>query len=664
VRVVTDNREQVAELLFKDQQGKAIFGLGVNYWPSSAALNMWTEWRPEEISDDIRRMRSLGMNCCRLFLYLPAFMPLPGRVDDVMLERLHYVLDQFAAAGLGALPTFIVGHMSGEDWDVSWRKGRNFITDPEVMAITRDYILQVVKDCRANPAISGWLLSNELPNYIGNQAADDVESWVRTMITAIRQEDPRRPVSIGDGAWSPEVLGKPSGFWLRKLNTIQNFVGLHYYPRGLSPWRHSFTTAFQLCLAREWQRPVIVEEFGTSTTLCSEKNQAHYYRTVFYSALINGAQGVLSWCLNDFDFTDRRPYSHHTYEERFGIVRADKSLKPAAAEFGRFARTLEKMALEKCSPLQAPAGLLIPSNYYYQYPYQFQPEFQEWYELYLETFCLLKRANLNVRMLFEPAQELGNDGCYSHELQLEPGETPVLFVPRMKVMTKPMRVKLERYVNDGGILYFSFANDSWVLDWHKLAGIEMDCKFGVPDFYPSDFLDVLVKEDWGDFKQGQQFRIPLLNNNPEYGYCRVISGSTRVILETRSGAPFLTERQLGRGKIYFCMFPIEMLALASQADEWKGDLGRIYRSIFNTTVSAAEFVIKGDGLELGVWQAGNRFELLIVNHAWESRNCLLTVNLPRWEIEQADKVYQKTGQNTLEILLECKEICHLTFIQP
>jgi len=642
-------------LIFKNKYGEDIFLLGVNYWPSTSALNMWTEWNPEEIQDDIKQMKDLGMNCCRPFLFMPAFMDTPDRVNALMIERLHFFMDQCESQELYTFPTFIVGHMSGEDWDVSWRNGANFITDSSVIETTKKYISSVVKEIKSYSSILGWLLSNELPNYIGNQSADNVEKWVKEIINTIKKEDPDRLVSVGDGAWSPEIIGEQSGFILRRLNKHQDFVGLHYYPRGMNPWHHSYTTAFRTRLAREWNRPVIVEEFGTSTTLCSEENQANYYRSVFYSSLINGARGTLSWCLNDFDFENKRPYSHHAFEERFGIVKTDKSLKPAAKEFKKFINIASELIQPEYQQIEQPATLFIPSNYYYEYPYQFQPEFKQWYNLYLETFALLKRANLDVKMVFEPAQELENEGQDSHELHLDPENTPVLFIPRMKLMTKPMRVELERYIRTGGTVYFSFADDSWVLDWHELAGVKTDCKFGVPNFYNSAFLDITVKEDWGSFQCGEKLQIPLNNSDPEFGYCCVLETFGKVLMEDKSGSPFLIEHSIGEGTVYFCTFPLEMLALSSHDEQWKYAFSRIYRSIHQTIYSNSLFLIKGDGLEMGVWKKDALYQVLIFNHAWVEQQGLLSIGLSNWKIEQSSIPYIQKESNKIEFSLHRKK---------
>jgi len=648
-------------LIFKDIDGNDLFLIGVNYWPASSAINMWTEWNPEELIEDVGRMKQLGMNCCRPFLYMPAFMEREDQVNPIMMERLEFFLNICEENELHTLPTFIVGHMSGEDWDVQWRDGADFITDRRIVDAVKLYISTVVKEISGFKYILGWLLSNELPNYIEQQSPDAISQWVREIISTIKAIDPNRPVSVGDGGWYPEVIGEQNGFHLRKLNQYQDFVGLHYYPRGMSHWRHTFTTAFRTRLAREWNRPVIIEEFGTSTTLCSEENQADYYRSVFYSALINGAEGTLGWCLNDFDFENKRPYSHHAYEERFGVVRTDKTLKPAALEFAKFGEIAGELIQKSYQKVEHPVGLFIPSNYYYEYPYQFQPEFKDWYALYLETFALLKRANLDIKMVVEPAQVLENDGKYSHELNLNPEEIPVLFVPRFKIMTKKMRMQLEEYIQNGGILYCSFANDSWVLDWHELAGIEMDCKFGVPDFRDTASLEVKVKQNWSEFNQGDRFNIPLDKTNPEYGYCVVLSTSGNVIMEDQFGDPFLIEHQVGKGKVYFTSYPVEMLSLSSLDDRWKTDWTKVYQSIYRIAYADVEFGLDGDGLEMGVWEIPGEdvYKIIILNHSWNENRGILSIKDESLKIDSSSIGYKKVSNNKYQFQLGRKEICLL-----
>lgn len=624
---------------------------------------MWTEWQPAELEADVQRMKALGINCCRFFLFMPAFMARPDGPEPLMLERLRFFLDCCEREQLYTFPTFIVGHMSGEDWGVSWCSGPDLITDNKVVVITQKYIQAVVQAVQDYRYLAGWVLTNELPNFVGQHSPDAVTSWVEQMVAAIRAIDPERPICVGDGGWAPEVIGEQTGFELRRLNRYQDYVGLHYYPREMSAWRHTFTTAFRLGMAKEWGRPVVVEEFGTATTLCSEENQARYYRSVFYSALINGAEGVLSWCLNDFDFEEKRPYSHHPFEERFGVVRVDKSLKPAAYEFGKFRVVVDSLIEEGYQRIRRPIGLFIPSYYYYRYPYLFQPEFKRWYDFYLEVFTLLKRANLDVRMIFEPAQDLAAGGAYTHELQLSPEKLPILILPRLKLMTKRMRRQLDQYLAGGGCIYFSFANDSWVLDWDKLAGVTTDCKFGVPDFRTGNSIQFIMKRDFGLWRSGETWEVPLIDTDAECSYCPVINTTGSVLAEDREGMPVLVEQKQGPGKVLFSAYPLEMLGLLSGEQQFEEQLVRLFRSLDLEYTLPEKIKIVGDGLEAGIWSRGESYRVLIFNHSWRPTLGEVFLADTDWKIVNSSLTLTLIGEGSYSFILPGKEVGQIDLVR-
>ncbi len=648
--------------MLSDINGNKIFVLGVNYWPSSSAINMWTQWHPDELEEDIKQMKSIGINLCRFFLFMPDFMPKENRVDPLMIDRLSTFLRICEKHKIYSMPSFFVGHMSGEDWDVNWRNGRNFLTDLNMIKAEKYYITEVIKAIKDFKYILGWLLSNELPNYTGQQDPDTIANWTDEIISMIRSLDPVHPVSIGDGAWTPEVVSDSDRwkFQLRKLNKYQYFVGLHYYPRVMYTLQHDYTTAFRLRMAQQWGKPVFVEEFGTSTVLCSEKNQAHYFRSVFYSALINNSFGAMGWCLNDFDFENKRPYCHHAFEERFGLVKTDKSLKPAAHEITNFKKIADELYSANYEKIEHSAGLLIPSNYYYPYPYQFEPEFTQWYEFYLETFAHLKNGVHDVECVIEPAIDLNDEQDIQPVDRLDIETIPLLFAPRLKIFTKKYWGKVVDYIKKGGNLYCSFANDSWVLDWHILAGVEMDCKFGIPDFRNSEQLDITVTREWGEFSAGQKFTIPLQNDHPEKSYCPILHTTAEIIMTDQFGEPFLIRNKIGKGNVYFTPYPVEILSLESRDHSWKPIISKIYRSIYEEVYSTKIFRINGYGFETGIWKHVQKefYKIIILNHSWEKN---------RGEIELS-KDYKCMGNDKLEMIrpgiysfeLERKEVLVLS----
>ncbi|MBN2281166.1 MAG: hypothetical protein JXQ65_11340 [Candidatus Marinimicrobia bacterium] len=646
--------------MFTDSKGKKLFILGVNYWPSSSAISMWSHWNLEELEDDVKRMKGIGINLCRFFIFMSDFMPIETQVDPVMIDRLIAFLNICEKYELYTMPSFFVGHMSGEDWDVGWRNGRNILTDSNMIKAEKLYISEVVKATKQFKFILGWLLSNELPNYVGQQEPEIIEKWTEEIINTIKYLD-SKPVSIGDGAWSPEVVSEYDRwkFQLRKLNKYQDFVGLHYYPRVMKPDHHAYTTAFRLRMAQNWKKPVFVEEFGTSTVLCSEENQAHYYREVFFSALINGAFGTMGWCLNDFDFKDKRPYSHHAFEDKFGIVRMDKSLKPTANEYIKFSKIVKKIYSDKYQKIENNAGLIIPSNYYYKYPYQFEPEFDRWYDFYLETFGLMKNGFNDVECIFEPAIELNHENDIQPVDKLDPKKLPLVFAPRLKLFTKKYWLSIVEYVKNGGNLYCSFANDSWVVDWHKVVGVEMDCKFGVPDFRDCMELEIKVEKEFGEFQVGDRFKISLDNSHPEKSYCKIISDDAEILMRDQFGSPFLHRHKVGKGNVYFTPYPLEILALGSNDNRLKLAIIKIYKAIYNDTYTQNIVEIIGNDFEFGIWkniESGN-YKVIILNHSWE--NTKGQINVKKNFICKDSEGILRDESGTCSFSLKRKGVLHI-----
>jgi endo-1,4-beta-mannosidase len=606
--------------IFKNSEGGEVFPLGVNYWPSSSAIDMWTEWLPEEVQKDFELMHEIGLNVCRFFIFMPIFFKKPNEISSVMLGKLETFLGIAEKNRVYTFPTLFVGHMSGEDWDLDWRNGRNFITDPKMIEAEKYYVTTIVEKIKNHSSIIGWIISNELSNYVKEQNPDAVANWTKEITSLIKSLDPKRPVSLGDGAWAPEILGKETDFHLRLLNKYQDVVGLHYYPREMDSWRHSFTTAFRLRMAQEWGKPVFIEEFGNSTTLASEENQANYYRSVFHSAIINNSKGVISWCFSDFDTNKKCPYSHHLLEEHFGAIRTDRTLKPAANEFKKFSELINGIHNQGYTKVENNVGLVIPSYYYYPYPYLYEPAFDKWYDFYLECFSLLKRSNFEVKMIVESPISIYETDEVAPMLSLDNNHFSLVFSPRMKLLTKPFWRKLNKYINSGGTLYYSFSADSWVPDWDEIAGVKTDCKFGVPDFRKDKSLEITVERDWGLFNKDDTFYIPLLDTDPEFGYCPVLEVKGTVIMRDQYGNPVLTQNNIGSGKVIFSSYPLEMLSLSSLDSSWKHTLVKIYKSIYKTVYQDCDITLDGDGLEMGIWENSEKrtCKVVILNHSWKN----------------------------------------------
>jgi hypothetical protein len=326
------------------RDGKRFFPVGVNYWPASSGVEMWQAWSESEIKHDLDVVRDLGLNCVRFFVRWPDFEPEFGRYDERMFERLGHLVGWCAERGILAHPALITGFMSGGFF---WPKGkgsRNLYTDP--LLVERSAAL-----CRRAAAVLAPYHSDLFALDLGNELScvdawsappDAIESWCRTVTTAIREAYPE--ALIVSGTDSAPVFSDNG--WRMDRQPGTNFLSVHTYPvPGWNPVPFDGMTdpfcqallPFNTLVARAFG-PVMVHEF--STILINGRPECEsYLNTVLPACLANGANGFLWWCLRDVKAAIH-PYNKSGFEGRLGLVDAQDRLKPAAESMMVFLRSL------------------------------------------------------------------------------------------------------------------------------------------------------------------------------------------------------------------------------------------------------------------------------------------------------------------------------------
>lgn len=342
--------------------------LGVNYWPSYSGPGMWRDFREKEIAADLWALKAAGIEYTRSFLFWPEFMPEPDRVEPVMLERLGRFLRLHEQAGLGVHLTFLVGHMSGQNWPPRWMAdpGRLY-TDPGLLLAQERYLETVIRAVKGSPALEAYVLTNELPIFTGPAPAEAVRAWASRMYSLVKRLDPERPISIGDGAWY--VLGdRVSGF---RATHPQDVIAPHLYLAETHPDRQIGAYGLAMAIARRLAAPggkkVWLEEFGATHSVFGEAEIAAWARRVVEEARLHGVTRICWWCGFDFPdgLRDVPPYSHHALELSFGMMRADRTPRPVAAAL--------REAMEAPLPAVERVGLLVPSYLYQEYPFNERP---------------------------------------------------------------------------------------------------------------------------------------------------------------------------------------------------------------------------------------------------------------------------------------------------
>jgi endo-1,4-beta-mannosidase len=227
-------------------EGRVATWLGANFWSRTGGPLMWRNYDPRTVREELRVLRGHGLGMTRSFFYWPDFMPAPDRIDEEMAARFADFLDAHTETGMVTVPTFLVGHMSGENWDPSWRGGRDLYCDVWMVARQAWFAGQMVRRFHGHPAVCGWLLSNEMPIYGGETTPrETVTAWAQILIDAVRAAGGTQPVSIGDGAWGIEISGKDNGFsvadaarYYRQVCTTRCWWELPAGSRGTTPTSH------------------------------------------------------------------------------------------------------------------------------------------------------------------------------------------------------------------------------------------------------------------------------------------------------------------------------------------------------------------------------------------------------------------------------------------
>ena len=321
------------------------------------------------------------------------------------------------------IPTFLVGHMSGENWDPAWRQGRDLHRDVWMVSQQAWFAAEIARRFGDHPAVCGWLVSNEMPLYGGPASVEEITAWARIVVQAVRSTGSRHPISLGDGAWGIEVTGADNGYSLRRLAPLVDFVGPHSYPMQDDELRQLLSPAFACELAGGFGKPVVLEEFGVTSDFASDENAAAYYRQVLHTTLLAGARGWLAWNNSDYDgLRDEDPYRHHVFELHFGLTDSTgrpKSTLAAMREFSSLVRELP----EGWEPERRGAAIVVPEHFERELPFTDPAYRRDIRDQLLQSYVASREADLPVGLVRE------RDGLET--------DARLLLAPCAKLLTGP-----------------------------------------------------------------------------------------------------------------------------------------------------------------------------------------------------------------------------------
>ena len=570
----TSGGEAVAE---RWPSGPGIW-VGANFWSRAGGPRMWARYDGDVVRSELAVLAEHGCTLTRSFCYWPDFMPAPETLDDEVMERFVDFLDLHREAGMWTIPSFIVGHMSGENWDPAWRAGADLYRDVWLVGQQAWFVAAVAGRVKDHPAVAAWLLSNEMPNYSGPADQESVTAWARLLVQALRSTGARQPVGTGDGATGPETTGHDNGFSLRRLAPIVDFMGPHVYLSSDDPVRQMLAAAFACEMAGSFGKPVVLEEFGLSSDMCSGQNAGHYYRQVLHSSLLAGAQGWLAWNNCDYDLLAHEdPYRHHPFEMHFGITDHAGRPKPQAGELARFSKLVAQLSKPGWRRRASEVALVVPEHFERQEASWSKFSRRDMRPNLLQSYIAAREADLPVGLVRE--RDLSEKG-YSWA----PG-VKLYLLPCAKMATTGGVQALLGAAGSGATVYASYFaghGDSQLGPWmpwlEQVFGVTHGLRYGLADTIEEDEVVLLLVTDLGELRAGTTLAFPVTVQGMSRSYLPVQPATAEVLAVDGRGRPALLRNPNGEGSMVLCTYPLEYLA-ASRPNANPEPTWRLYSAL-------------------------------------------------------------------------------------
>lgn len=572
---------------------KRTFILGANYWPRNHGIEMWKEWNYEEIKKEFIEAKNLGLNVMRINLFWEDFQPQPDVISEEAIQKFDELIKICNEVDMRIAPTFFVGHMSGENWDVPWREGKNIYSDSYMLRYQLKLVRFFAERYKDQDAILFWDLSNEPDNYVKANSRHDAWLWNYVLSNEIKKYDKKHPVTLGIHQAS---LLTNNNFYPEDMAEGNDFLCMHFYPiytdvclDPVNSTRSTYMAPFSVKLTKGMgKKDVLMEEFGATTLMMGEEVEGDYYRVVLYSLLANGSIGAIAWCFGDFSVGKRLPYNSTPFETQFGITTVEGRPKKAALEMKAFSEFLREVEYEKLRPKESDAAIIIPDKYYEALfvGKDYTPERN--FRILLNSFILAKQAGLDVDLI-RP-----EDDFKKYKLLIVPSAY------RKGHLTYSQWLKVMEFVKEGGTLYLSYDGIA-IEGFEEVFGVKIEY-FMVPREENVEIESEILPA---------RFRYKALSSNKRL-ILKPIKGET--IAKDKEGNPSIIVNQYGKGRAILVTYPIE-LYLSYMPDVYKSNESfKIYQLAKRLAGIVYEVEVDSPYVEVKEFNFENRKLILLINH--------------------------------------------------
>ncbi len=351
------------------------FMIGCNYWDSASGTDMWKNWQPKVINDDLQALSECGVKYLRIFPIWRDFQPVKklywfknnvgeyvigddeesmtynqNGISSKMVNHFREFAEIAQKYNMKLIVSLVTGWMSGRMFVPSVIEGKNLLTDPEVLMWTNRYIKGLVSEIKDIDNIVMWELGNECNGMSKIESRYEAYAWIAFVRNAIAAIDASRPISAGMHSLSADE----NGIWqIADLGEMCDMMTTHPYPSPTikcdwEPVNRMRTTILPTAIS-EWYSSIgkkhcLLEESGTfSSTLCNEQMTADFMRVNLLSAWANNLTGYLWWCGMEHLRLKKAPYAWSMMERELGLLKLDRTPKAVGKEMKRIGDVIKML---------------------------------------------------------------------------------------------------------------------------------------------------------------------------------------------------------------------------------------------------------------------------------------------------------------------------------
>jgi len=544
--------------------------LGVNYWASHAATEMWSHWDEAVVDSDFKVMSEYGIQIVRCFPLWPDFQPIKlmrragpaggapmdirmgecplpdtpagqAGMSETMMERFEAFCRIAQKYNIQLIVCLLTGHMTSRQFVPPALESLDVFTHPLALKWEVKFVKYFVSRMKSAPAIVAWESGNESNFMSEASSAAAAWAWSTLIYDAIRCSDTSRPI-IGVSNLVLEE-SKDNKWLITDQAELSDILSVHPYALwNPAHGREEFNTIRNLhhaasecrLVADVGNKPCFVEESGTWRPMVgSYETMAASIRNILWNLYQEDCRGLLWWCAFDQTHIDVAPYDWTFMGLEHGIFSAERQAHPTAAAMRDFRRFIAGLPFDRL-PLHRHDAVCIVDNM----------------EVSYASFVLARQAGINLEFQYS-AQPLKNADFY--------------FLPsafkRAGFSTGQWHQLLAK-VQTGATLYIGL-NDT-ILD-----GLEQVTGCGV--------VGRKLTGDMGDYNFGD-FKLVL----PRVCRYEMKSYGAKVLATEADGNPVFFEHQYGNGKVYTLAFPLERNVI-DHTDTFKTDAWKIYRRMLPTS---------------------------------------------------------------------------------